>query len=373
MTFKIFSATLRWAVPAMVSALALTSCFKDEPLNAEADILQVTVPMTEAQRQQTFFADGDAVREVLSNYAEVVFAVREDADLTHLAPEFTLSPGATVEPASGTVLDFSQQQVHRYTVTSQDGQWQRTYSLSFQPVVNPTYFSLNEHQMYISSQNREVFHLWKGLCTANEGFMMAKTLATQNDYPTVACEGYQGDGVLLRTLDTGIFGKLKKAPIAAGNLFLGEFDMSEAFEHTLLATHFGVRINRKPLRFSGWYKYRPGEKDLDGNPFDDTCAIYAIVYKNHDAEGNAVMLTGEDIMTNPNRVAMAKFYDIPNTEVWTYFDLSFDYKDEIDPVTLANAGYSLTMVCSSSADGDHFRGAINSSLWVDELKISYAE
>ncbi|WFE27721.1 family 43 glycosylhydrolase [Solwaraspora sp. WMMD791] len=49
----------------------------------------------------------------------VILPVRPDADLTALAPEFTLAPGATVAPASGTVRDLSAPVT--YTVTGADG------------------------------------------------------------------------------------------------------------------------------------------------------------------------------------------------------------------------------------------------------------
>jgi len=49
----------------------------------------------------------------------VILPVRPDTDLTALAPEFTLAPGATVAPASGTVRDLSAPVT--YTVTGADG------------------------------------------------------------------------------------------------------------------------------------------------------------------------------------------------------------------------------------------------------------
>ncbi|WJK39728.1 family 43 glycosylhydrolase [Solwaraspora sp. WMMA2056] len=49
----------------------------------------------------------------------VILPVRPDTDLTALAPEFTLAPGANVAPASGTVRDLSAPVT--YTVTGADG------------------------------------------------------------------------------------------------------------------------------------------------------------------------------------------------------------------------------------------------------------
>lgn len=50
----------------------------------------------------------------------------------------------------------------------------------------------------------------------------------------------------------------RKMPIAAGNLFLGEFDVNEALkpnaagDYGILATKFGLPISSQPVSFSGF-------------------------------------------------------------------------------------------------------------------------
>ena len=95
----------------------MTSCIKDEALNAEADILSVEV-------------DGDMlIRQPVITNDEVKLYVNATDDVTKLAPKFSLTEGATIEPASGTERDFTYPQT--YTVTSQDGNWKKTYKVSF--------------------------------------------------------------------------------------------------------------------------------------------------------------------------------------------------------------------------------------------------
>lgn len=101
----------------LMAGVMFSSCIKDEPLNAEADITGITVDGPKLIRQP-----------VITNN-EVHFYVNGWEDVTHLAPKFTLTEGATIEPASGTERDFTQPQV--YTVTSQDGKWKKTYKVSF--------------------------------------------------------------------------------------------------------------------------------------------------------------------------------------------------------------------------------------------------
>ena len=105
----------------------LTSCFKEEPLNAECDIEYAYLHSDDPEA--TFYQLTDSLVEVYSTDNVIEFGVKEDVDLTALAPEFVLTEGATIEPASGSVHDFSGNTPVSYTVTSQDGKWSRTYTV----------------------------------------------------------------------------------------------------------------------------------------------------------------------------------------------------------------------------------------------------
>lgn len=372
----------------LASCTALTSCFKDEPLNAEADIVKVRVPVKNPQ--SIFFQDNDTVQNVLSTTTQIVFDVKDGADLSAIAPEFTLTEGATITPASGTVRDFSDGKAQTYIVTSQDGQWSREYSVSFVPFCFPgeiaEYVSETGEKMMectFAMENVQLdktgkYYEWDGLCTANPGFSVARSTAKPDEYPSIYSEdGYKGKCAVLRTVSTGPFGVMSGKRIASGNLFLGSFDMSKALTQTLKATLFGVPAPSVPLSFSGYYKYKPGDvmTDKDGKTIEgavDKCAIYCVLYKNTDINGNNIVLTGEDVLTNPNIVAVARYLDIPATDEWKAFNLKFDFSgDEIDQKLLEAHGYSLAMVFSASENGDLFEGAIGSTLCVDEVKILF--
>lgn len=365
----------RIVIAAAAFCSLLTSCFKEEALNAEADILKASVPASE----DLFYRSSDATRDVFYNADEIVFTVKKGAVVGKRAPEFVITDGATVSPASGTELDFSDGAAQTYVVTSQDKQWNRTYTLKFVEETNPRYFSLDTHTMYVNKAGKEKFAMWDGLCTANEGFMTARGSAPASAYPsTVEDIGYKGACVKLRTVSTGIFGATTGKPIAAGNLFLGAFDMEYAMTETLKATKFGVPVTKKPVSYTGWYKYEPGPQMKNGKgeliPGVDEGAIYAILYKNHDENGNEVMITGEDPMTNPYRVGMAMLQNVVSTNgEWVKFNLVFNYWEDVDMELLANGGYNLAMVFSASKEGDLFKGAEGSTLLVDEIEIVYEE
>ena len=94
-----------------------------------------------------------------------------------------------------------------------------------------------------------------------------------------------------------------------------------------------------------------------------------MLYDNHDEQGNAVVLYGDNVQTSDQVVALARLDNISNTPEWTPFLLNFIYKKEVDTQKLKSGGYSLAIVCSSSTNGAEFMGAVGSTLWVDQFKV----
>ncbi len=366
----------------LLMCAGLASCFKAEPLNYEADITSAYVHIDNPK--DIFYNPSDTMAYIATDLTswEIVFnnALRY-ADITNIAPRFTLSPGATITPASGTPQDFSQGGII-YKVTSEDGQWSREYNVRFAKLNQVYQYSFENYTLSASGN----YYIWSDLpetetpnwSTANAGFEFARSKTAKiEDYPTTPDpHGYKGSCVKLTTCSTGSWGALTNKRIAAGNLYLGTFDLGKALTETLKSTRFGMPTDRKPQRFSGYYKYKPGaDLQNNGTPIDgeDKGAIYALVYENHDADGNAVVLTGEDVTTSPQLVAMARVENMHNTDEWTHFDIPFVYTQDIDYTTLMNGGYSFSVICSSSENGDQYIGALGSTLWVDELSIQIEE
>ena len=211
---------------------------------------------------------------------------------------------------------------------------------------------------------------------------MSRSSAKPHEYPSVMLEqGVSGKGVKLETCSTGAFGAMVNMRIAAGNLFLGSFDTQNALTDAMKATRFGVPVNRKPVRFTGYYKFQPGEKFQDRYGIEvpgrvDAPDAYAVLYKNTDENGLPVTLYGDDVLTHKNIVAIArvpefKVTGISDTSNWEYFDLPLEYKQELDMVRLSNLGYNLAVVFTSSIEGATFCGAVGSTLLIDESAIIY--
>ena len=163
-------------------------------------------------------------------------------------------------------------------------------------------------------------------------------------------------------------------PLAAGNLFIGKFEGESALLDAMKATQFGKPFDRKPIVFKGMYKYTAGKDFQDENQNIitgrvDKASIYAVLYKNHDDAGNSIVLYGDNVRTSPQIVAFADITDIKETDLWTEFETVFDYYKDIDLELLENRGYSLAIVFSSSEEGASFRGAVGSTLCIDQVRI----
>ena len=367
-----------------VMLMLLVSCFKEEPLNAEADIEQATLTVDDPEA--FFYNITDATINVLSDQTTITFEVRGTADLTALAPTFVLTEGATIVPASGSVHDFSQGPV-TYVVTSQDGNTHRTYTIAFRRVTHTVTEVLEfnfEHYELNSTGRYYIWHntlpdgtLGDDWASGNPGFEKSKgKSAKPEDYPTMYdLNGIDGACLKLTTRETGALGKAVNMPIAAGNMFLGQFDISKALvEKAMKATRFGIPFDQKPVKFTGYYKYKPGPEFMDKNwnvdpSRVDAGDIYSVLYRNHDKDGNAVVLFGDNVLSSDLIVAVARIPKTETTSEWTPFELEYQYKEELDLELLANRGYSLTIVFSSSIKGATFEGAIGSELMIDKVRV----
>ncbi|MBR5639584.1 MAG: PCMD domain-containing protein [Muribaculaceae bacterium] len=372
-------------VAVMALASICTSCFKEEPLNAECDIEKAWVHV--ANPADLFYNESDTLINVISTEDKITFTMRDDADVTALAPLFTITEGATISPANGSVHDFSNGPV-KYTVTSQDGKWSRTYTVECNRVahyvtevmnfdfehfeLDPTY-----HKYYIWHNTLPDGSLGDDWATGNRGYYLAQSSATADNYPTTVLEnGYEGYGVNLTTRGTGPFGISSKKPIAAGNMFLGRFNGDIAMFKPLMATEFGIPFTQKPLSLSGYYQYSPSTPFTDKNFVQhperiDAGDIYSVLYLNHDANGNPVVLYGDNVLSSEQIVAVARVQNVNETNgQWVYFDIPFEYRQDIDLELLANRGYNLTIVFSSSIEGASFEGAIGSTLKVDKVRLT---
>ncbi|MDR0892146.1 MAG: PCMD domain-containing protein [Mediterranea sp.] len=369
-------------------SFALASCIQDEALNSEAAIDQCT---------------GNNVQSATISWEDrtVDLYLSVKTDLSNLDLEFTIPQGATLEEngepkakvltvdrthsvVSGT-FDFSAESatgehVRTFTVISEDGTQKPVYTVRALRAELPLKFDFEN-----IAPNNAFDILTQGptfqWASGNPGFQLTGMANSPVDYPTLRWRsGFQGNCVKLVTCNTGSFGAMVKMYIAAGNLFVGRFDLANALTNAPKATKFGFAFYKKPLRLTGYYKYKAGseysEKGQVVSGKKDTGDIYAILYE---ADKDAYMIDGEWETTPAQKstfVALARMQDAggpgtPEADEWTPFSLDFaPYEGRtIDEQKLINGGYKLAIVFSSSLKGAMFEGALGSTLYIDEVEI----
>ena len=98
--------------------------------------------------------------------------------------------------------------------------------------------------------------------------------------------------------------------------------------------------------------------------------LYAVLYKNTDGHGQPVTLKGDDVLTHPNIVALARIQNpVHDFNTWTRFDIPFEYSGNVNEKLLKAYGYNLAVVFTVSISGASFCGAVGSTLLVDEVKV----
>jgi hypothetical protein len=350
--------------------ILLTACFsgciREEAPNTEADILECIV-------------DPDILkREPIIQNNRVLLLIKTNTDPSRQAPQFLLTEGATIEPASGTALDFTTPQ--NYVVTSEDGNWKKTYSIAYIRDELPTTFHFedtipetnNKYYIFAEKQDGVVSMEW---ATGNPGFLFTGAAHTPEDFPTTQYnDGYRGKCACMTTRKTGSFGEMIKIPIAAGNLFIGTFNVSDALSNSpLKATRFGLPFHQIPVSFSGYYKYKAGADYYEDGQVTpgkkDRCHFYAVLYE---SDNELRTLDGINVLTHPNILATAVIQDQRETDEWVFFQIPFTYREgkSIDPEKLINGHYNLAVVFTSSIEGGSFKGAPGSRLLIDEVVIS---
>ena len=285
----------------------MTSC-TDEPLNAECDIEAVSLHFEEPER--LMYHDYDTLQTVPSVVDSVSFLVRNYARIGSVPLTLRVTEGATPYLMSadgqwevfrnGSSVDFSNEQVRRFRIVSQDKAWERFYKivvLHDVPSEGDMSFDFEDYQL--DPTNSEKFYIWsvKGNAVnvftdgmwknGNPGYKLSKSSAKPDEYPSVPLPGQGPDGsacLKLETCDTGPFGRMVNMRLASGSMFNGIFDVANALKDALKATQFGSPFKHKPVRISAWLRFERGEtfQDKEANPVPGVVGCLTVVNRNDD-------------------------------------------------------------------------------------------
>ncbi|ATL48391.1 hypothetical protein COR50_15145 [Chitinophaga caeni] len=339
-----------------IVTLQLSSCIKDAPLNPEADIESFVVDSS--------LTTGDVFIDQANS--KIMLYLKESAYESGLAPSITVSDGATVSPATGDSIHFNQPIT--YTVTSASKTSTKVYKVEVVQTgtwdFDFEYWDKNERDQYEFPVEEDGTVLWS---SGNPGVALSGVPKRPDAYPLrqTTDSRFGNTAAELVTLKGTTLSSLFGVKLFAGSLFLGIFDSQNALLEPLKATRFGQPISKGiPEFFTGYYKYTPGEnfQDKDGNilpGITDSCALYAVIYSGTER------LDATNIHNSPRIIATAYLPDGSRREAYTHFSIPFTYiRQPAD-----GDDFMLTIVASSSRDGDQYRGAIGSRLVVDSLSI----
>lgn len=316
----------------------------------------------------------------------ITFKVLEEAteeQIKELVPTIEFSDKAMLTPESGVKQDFNTDVT--YTVVSENGHTTKVYTVSLTGRQASRRFTFDEWKLSGNEGDRNRYEVLTGndaiWASSLEGavFLALYGVTGYPMYPTD--DAINGRAVRLVTMDTSQATNSMVPALTSGSIYLGTFDLMQVILHNdrLASTRFGIAYSRKPVVFKGWYKYAPGEKYINGEKATkpeevvvvpdavDECAIQAVLYEAKDADGKEVTLTGHDINSSEYRVAVARLADGTAKDAYTHFELPFEYLEgrSYDPAKT----YKLAIVCSSSKDGDFFKGAGGSTLCIDEFEV----
>jgi len=350
---------MRVFLSVFIIILFLGSCIKDAPKNPEADI--VSFDLDPKELTGNTFID-QANRKIL------LFLTKEAFD-KGVAPTITVSNHATVSPASGAKINFSASGQIIYTVTAERSENKKTYTVQ---VINVGDWSFEFEKWGQNSDDKWEYPLednntaiWS---SGNEGVAISGVAKDPLAYPTRSTnDGYQGSRAAeMVTIKGTSLSAFVGIYLYAGSLFIGNFDPSSVLIQPLAATQFGEPYVGLPDRFTGYYKYSPGASFQDENQNivqgkTDECSIYAVLFEGTER------LDGTNILTSDRVVARAVLSDGSRKSDFTKFEIPFVYKQG----WTAQPGSKLmmTIVASSSKEGDRYRGALGSRLVVDNLAV----
>lgn len=387
------------------------SCIGEEPKNNECDIESVSVHVD--QPTKIFYKAGDTLCTVPYDKTNIEYRIRNGENVWSLPLTLRTTAGSTTYIVdeegksavfqNGSEVDFADEKRRIFRVVSEDGAWNREYTITFVhdvPTEGDMKFDFEEFQLDATGKFYE-WHIsdpkiasiftdgmWKN---GNPGFKLSMSTAKADAYPSVPLAGEGPDGstcVKLETKNTGSFGTMAGMPLASGSMFNGVFDVTNALKNALKATRFGSPFAHKPIKMTAWLKWEAGttykNKTTVVADITDEPDAYIVFYRNQDSEGNEIVLDGNDVLSSPYIVGKGRLNhnynpdgsDCPSnspqhglTSEWQLVELPVEYTSELDPEILANKGYSIIIGFASSWQGAYFNGAVGSKLYIDNVSI----
>ena len=322
---------------------------------------------------KTFVIPGQSgVSDIDDESMTIVVTVPETTLDFRLTPsEITVSNFAVVSPAAGEIQDFSEPV--DYFVTAEDGTV-NVYTITVerggsQPQLDNSSFEdwytesvgLTSVEQPGADKNSTIWG------TANRGLALGgapgNTTRQQRDNTNYA---------RMESVAAPAFVRL-----AASTIFIGKFtDGFPSISDPRSNIDLGTPFTARPVSFSFDYTYRPGPSNEDSNgqplPYGDQCDIYLLL---ENREGDKVrrvatawFRSGDQVVDWTRQTVSIKYGPLEPSDEW------YDYAQPLQGEEWGDATEAIThitILATSSFEGDFFRGAIGSTLEIDDIELGY--
>lgn len=347
-----------------------SSCIRDEAKNPEADIIALSFP------EGSLRSDVEIYNDYVVIYPKLTTVI-DELDITHIE----VSEGATWNRIPNKLENDT---LFYIKVVSESKEYSKTYPVS-KVSAFPEFFTFKD--WYRPSKKYQYENPTEGSLqwySSNNGASIAWNNSEKkaSEYPVSRIEINGSMAAQVKTMvgPGEIAGGINFIPCMAGSLYLGGFNALTGLSNPLRSTSFGVPFDSgKPIFLSGEYMFNEGKHDYinsDGTTDKnkrDICSIYAVLFK---VDKENPFLYGDNISSSPNIIARAeiKERDIRQSDRMIPFHVEFNYDSYPTPFSwaeLENNEYKMSIVFSSSSQGQNYEGRPGNTLIVDNIRLHY--
>ncbi len=343
----------------LIPVFIISGCKKDDNKSEEALILDFSVVNTNISNfaLEDVFIDGNFNQVLVLSQNNLA---GENPPIS-ITPEIEVSEGAFITPASGEEVSFDNKDgAISYVVTAENGDqtkwiltirdmqlpdadfedWFDTVGMNGNPYPEPG----------LSAQST----IW---ATANMATSMFGQYGTQ---PLI-----DGDNTLVQI----VTGNTSTVPVTSGTIFTGKFDIQGAISNPTdpaQSTDFGIPFTFRPTALKLKYKFTPGELYIDGTLIDPTNILGGFTIDTIEGGDECILWCDLEVINGDNAslIGRAELINGETIEELTEVEIPFVYTSDTKPT-------HISLVLSSSKDGGEFRGAVGSTLVVDDIELVY--
>lgn len=338
----------------------MLSCNDEGTSNSEAELLSYNVSANcacSSTFSETVLDKDYNIIHILSNSE-----LKSSDYPVAIIPEIEISAGATITPAINEQISFASNEDRiEYIINSEDEQT----NVEWYAIVRDRQLPNSDFETWHDAQGMDgnyfkspgMFQESTVWATANMG------TSTYGVYGTTPMDEGGNTRVKIES------GETVAIPVTAGTLFIGRFDLAGAIQNPSnpkKATDFGIPFIYKPKAIEFNRKYTSGDQLIQAslnNP-NNLFGGFEIEELEGKDEYNIYAMLEKRTETSTLEIARAEIRGSDTGDQLETVVLPFVYQSDETPT-------HFSLVFTSSADGDIWKGAVGSTLVIDDVKLIY--